>query len=380
MSELLLSAVGIVTVVVIIVAAAFALRRRKPETQTSDLEKAWADYVSQPPEWPRRDRRAVERIPQLEDGVMKTIKASIRNSVDSAMATQDPMVSLRKAVMDATDRFILAEMLHGSQEAPGGTAESSSEMPMDHLESVIEAGVLRRLAALRFQDFGEEDWYSHYLNVAEMNSRNVAEMVRKTVRGDLSSLETSLHEPLTRAMRQVRESLLGYPARIPVERAVKLADQEGTIRLRPTQKQLDRLANVMSERLEKLFAGQGYRVMHGTPVNPAGAFRIDAGLLYTQLAIKFRYAADAWNQIMGEALGPYREVMQGEEQLLETATDLHRIWVESEDGPLHAVLRSCGSLAFDVPSESVDQETMVSSMAEDAGPLVNHILDAIEEK
>jgi hypothetical protein len=310
----------------------------------------------------------VERLANLAPEEAERIESAIRSRMGDALEGPDPMIGLRKAIMDATDRFVLAELLH-----------DSTELPLDHLESVIEAGVLRRYADARFQDFSEEDWYSHYLNVAEMNARNVGEMVRKTVAGDQSSLESSLHEPLTSAMRQVRASLLDYPPRIPVEKTVKLVDPEGEIRLRPTQKQLDRLANVMSERLEKLFSGQGYRVAQGPPVNPAGAFRIDAGLLYTLLAQKYRYATEAWQQVMGEALGPYRDVMHDEEQLLRTARELHRTWAESEDGPLHAVLRSSGSLAFDSPAEQIDREAVVASMAEDAGPLVHHILDAIKE-
>ena len=127
-------------------------------------------------------------------------------------------------------------------------------------------------------------------------------------------MEISLHDPLTSAMRDVRKALLHHPPRTPV-RADKLVNREVPTRPYPSQEQLDRLIGVMSERLHKLFSGLVYQTGGGPPVEPAGAFQVDAGLLYAILAVHFRHPTDGWREIMDKSLGDYRSAMSNEEDV-----------------------------------------------------------------
>ena len=378
MSTPLLVMAVIAVVVILGVAAAVLLRRTKSSEARgpeNNLDTAWERYIRRPGEWSKRDQQAIKRLSDVDDEALRNLKASVGETVEQALAAPNPQVALRQAIMDATDRFVMAENLYTENEA--GTQATS-----DHLDNVVRVGVLRCASMLRFQDYSANDWYAHYLSVTEMNAKNVAEMVRTTVRGEESPLETSLHDPLAQTMRQVRESLLHHPPQTAVERADKLTKEEDVPRLRPTQKQIDGLTKTMGVRFEKLFTGQIYRIHQGPSLKPAAAFQFDAGLLYVLLSLSFRHHEDAWRQIMGEALGRHKEAMlRNEEGLLETGRGLRHVWLENaQQGPLGPVLRAACRTALETPeSGSAEVEALVSGMMEDAGVLVGAIRGVVEK-
>ncbi|MDH3284533.1 MAG: hypothetical protein OEQ13_07305, partial [Acidobacteriota bacterium] len=327
--------------------------------------------------------RAIESLPRLGHDAAERIRKSVGEAVDRALAAADPQAALRKEVMDATDRFVLSETVYSADRGGGETASDRRELPPDHAEAVMEAGALRCFAKLRLGDFSEDDWYAHYIKVAEMNSQNVTAMVRKTVEGEETVLETSLHEPLTRTMTQVREALLRFPPRTAVDQAHRLTSEAAPARLNPTQLQVDRLTEVMSAQFEKLFTGQIYRVEQGPPLNRSAVFQLDAGLLYTMLSLYFRHPAEAWRRIMAESLGAYRGVMQDEEALLETARVYCQIWRDNEaDGPLKKMLEKMCDRAQDAASGSpaANRDTLVAGIMEDARLLVGKIRNVVDER
>jgi len=361
---------AIVAGVVLIAAAIVFLRpraRAKPE-QESSMDSAWVQYVAVRPNCASRDRRAIGSLDGDGSGAAGSVKSALAETWQQAQSAPDARVALRQAIMDATDRFLMDETMRGDESSDEGSD------PSEYLLSVAEAGALRCFSKLRFDDVGPDDWYTYYLKMAEMNSKNVAGMVRKTVRGEQAAMEISLHDPLTSAMRDVRKALLHHPPRTPV-RADKLVNREIPTRPYPSQEQLDRLIGVMSERLSKLFSGLVYQTGGGPPVEPAGAFQIDSGLLYAILAVNFRHPTDGWREIMDKSLGDYRSAMSNEEKLLEIGRECHRIWQENqESGPLDAVLKKSCRLVFD---DTGDADARVSGMSNDARVLVGAILDVV---
>ena len=362
---------AIVAGVILIAAAIFFLRPRaeaRPEPE-STMGSAWGQYVAGLQNCSPRDRRAIESLTRDGSGAAAAVQATLAETWREAQPAPDPRVALRQAIMDATDRFLMDETMRGDEGSGDGDGELS-----EYLASVAEAGALRCFSKQRFDDVGPDDWYTYYLKMAEMNAKNVAGMVRKTVRGEQASMEISLHDPLTSAMRDVRKALLQHPPRTPV-RADKLVNREVPTRPYPSQEQLDRLIGVMSERLQKLFSGLVYQTGGGPPVEPAGAFQIDAGLLYAILAVNFRHPTDGWREIMDKSLGDYRSAMSNEEELLEIGRECHRIWqANQESGPLDAVLKTSCGLVFD---DTGAADARASGMSNDARVLVGAILDVV---
>jgi len=352
---------AVVVLLAAIATVGYFLSRPKPATAPKrDTDDTWDLYLAGSKAWTDRDREAIEALRRLPQTEVDRIRASVNQTQTEALASPDPQAALRRAVMDSTDRFVLADVHRDDGQSTG---------PGD-LESTVEAGVLRCAAQRRFGDYDKNDWYAHYLNVAQMNSRNVAAMVRKTVQGETASFESALHDPLTRTMAEVRRTLLTHPPRTPVERSDKLTSAAETLRLTPTQHQIDELTRIMGNRFEKLFAGQVYRLEHGT-ADPTGSFQVDAGLLYTILSINFRHPTDAWRHIMGEALGDYRAAMDDEQRLLALARDCCSTWEQHRgEGPLGELLKTGCRGAF--PGDE-GWETIATGMTEDASFLSGQI-------
>lgn len=370
MTHIIIISVAIVAMIALVIIGHYLYpRREKAAGRKCTSADAWDAYVATPGKRSARDREAIARLPQAGEETVGRLKQSIRETVERCQAAAKPLATLRQAIMDATDQFVLAETVFDAKQEAA---------PAEHFENVIEAGVLRRFSGLCYDDVDKQDWYTHYLKMAEMNSKNVAAMLKKTLEGDHGSMEASLHDPLTRTMSDVRKVLLDYPCRTPVQRADKLLEGEGPTRLSPSRKQVDRLTRTMTVRFEKLFAGQVYQSDHGQAVNPVGAFQVDAGLLYTLLSLSFRYPTDAWREVMSEALGPYRKALEeDEEKLLRIAQESHRAWLKDEkEGPLNAVLQTACAVAF----EDADPNVLAGSMMEDAAVLVSSIKEIIEEK
>ena len=364
---------AIVGVVLLLIAVVFLLGPRKKAIRVAEptIEAAWEHYVSHPDEGSERDRKAIARLERID---RTALEAELRATAVQALAAPSSLEMLRKTIMDSTDRFVLEESMSGAA-AADGPAET------EYLQEVLRAGALRCFSMLRFEDYAENDWYTHYLKMAEMNAGNVAGMVRKAVAGESTSLETSLHDALTGTMRQVRGALLRYPPRTAVQRADRLADPDTPSRPYPSQEQVDRLTHVMSDRFEKLFSGQVYRFDGGPPLNPAESFQVDAAILYALLALQFKHPDDGWRQIMNKALGSYREAMQNEEALLETGRRFHRVWVENRQrGPLDAVLKTSWESLIEAPPDAGtrDARSLARGMTEDASILVGAIDEVVK--
>ena len=370
-------ALAFIAMVMILAAGVYLSRQRheKPD-QECTAKKAWSHYMSKarylddPGPWTTRDLKAIESLRQKSDGTKEKLKASIGETVDKALAAQKPVAILREAIMDATDRFVPYETLSRTE---GSAGES-----MDEFESVLEAGALRCFSMLRFGDYDKEDWYSYYVKVAQVNCSNVAAMVGKTVRGEQTMLETSLHDRLTRIMAQTRTTLLHDPQRTRVKEAEMIAGT-APAELAPSEGQIERLTEIMTERLAKLLAGNIYYLEHGPIVNPVGAFQVDAALLHTHLSLRFRQPDKGWRQIVGKLLGEHGDMEQNAENILKIAGGFRQVWEESrQDDPLAAVLNSAFSIAFPGAGPA-DGEAVTSRMMQDASVLVGAIREVLEE-
>ena len=361
------------------IAAEYLSRRpKKAADPQCSLETACKHYLENPDKWSARDRLAIESISTDLSGTREKLTESLSATVEESLASPEPTAVLREAIMDATDRFVMAETLY----QPDDDGEDVSETgPGGDAVSVLEAGALRCFSMLRFADYAEEDWYQHYLNVSEMSSRNVAAMVQKAVSGAEPALEASLHDPLTVAMREARLTLLHHPPQTPVSRGTRLAHGQSTTMRTPTQKQIDRLSDIMAQRFERLFTGQGYR-LGDTPLDPAGAVEVDAALLYTTLALGFRQPAEAWRRILVRSLGGYGDVMQSEEKLLEVAKAAHQGWQQHKgESRLNAALTAACGIAFDEATATAagGPGGLAAGILEEASVLVGSIQQATRD-
>lgn len=362
---------GIVAAVITILCLVdrFVLHKERrgpaPEMRVGD---AWDRYFDHPEKLEKRDRLAINLFsqkPELANRCRKTLE-----ELEGRLGLPGSLRSYRKVIIDAADGFLFEDFLLEK--------ESSHEPSEDYAEHVVTAGVLRLLLKERFGDYGERDWYSHYLGLAQMNLKNVHGMIEKTTSGGSAVLETALHERLTSTMSDVRDYLLDHPPGTPVQTGHTLKVKQEAPRATPTEKQMDSLTVLMKERFEKLFGGQLYQWLDGPSVNPSGAFTLDCGLLYTLLAYRFPKAQEAWNNLLSSSLGAGTF---DSEKLLERARYYRDIWVSHEaDGPLQAVLKEAVVEAYEFGTgETIRREAVALSMSNDAMVLVRDIKRILDE-
>lgn len=362
---------AIALVLALLIAAETWLRRpKKPADPACTVDRALEHYTSHPELWAERDRRAIADLRAEEPSA--ALAASLHRTVETALAAEEPLVELRRAIMEATDRFVMEETLYRPEAGNEGRERLSPGSV-----AVAEAGVLRCYAMLRFADYAPEDWYTHYLRVAEMNARNVAAMLDQALSGEASTIEAALHEPMTRAMKEARDSLLRHPPQTPVRRSARLVAPQLPSRRSPDRRQIDRLTDLMSERFERLFAGQTVQLENGSLLSPAAALRVDAALLYVLLANEFRRPTEAWRRIIEEALGgPSETATNDHDELLAVGREAHRAWQRSQAGLDAALKAACSRL---VPAASgaeggEDAERCVDLLRDDASVLAREVL------
>jgi hypothetical protein len=277
---------------VILIERWFNRRRTRAADPECSIDKAWLHYLDKEEARSERDQSAVETYREnfSEQSVQK-LRDSLESIEVKASQASSPRSFVRQKIMDATDHFLMLEFLSSL----GGAEPDES-----YYRSVLRTGILRIYAGLNYGDCAQEDWYSHYLTVTEMNAKNVSGMIEKSNRGEDSSMETSLHEPLTKSMRAVRKALLTYPVRTAV-RPEELTDVDVSVE-GATEKQINELANLMKTRFERLFSGQLYRSVDLATANPSGLLIVEAALLYTQLYLRFPEDDSAWTKVLEKAL------------------------------------------------------------------------------
>ena len=352
-------------------------RPSKADLPECTPEIAWDHYLKNGGQWSPRDRSAIEALTHDRLGDAGGIRARLESVIEDALRDEKPLVPLRSAIMDATDRFVMLERLASSPTTPA-SGDDSQPPQLAAAESVLEAGALRSYSKLRFADFSDNDWYTHYLRLTEMHATNVAAMVQATVEGHPASIETSLHEPLTRAMARARKVLIHHPRQEAVDKSTRLDEASGIRALTPSPSQVEDLAALMKRHFEDLFTAKIYGIGDSNPASPAAAVHVDAVLLYGMLDLQFSQSSRAWRQIMEIALGGDAEALHGEEELLRCANRATQAWRDHDGtGSFNAAIAvACqDAVASTDPSHAVP---LASSMNEEVRQLARAIRAIVE--
>ncbi|MCW4026154.1 MAG: hypothetical protein NWE76_01560, partial [Candidatus Bathyarchaeota archaeon] len=368
-------AIAVVLLSFVVAERFLAWRRKKPPKPGCSVEQVWSEFTSGKGLATDHERKAVERYEEeLSPGDITNLKERLIRVEEESLKQAQPLVRIRRVIMDATDRFLLWDAHLG---------DSSQSVSTDYLLGVLEAGVLRRYAGQKYGDVSENDWYSHYLSVARMNAKNVVDMVNKSTSGESIALEASLHDPLTESMSTAREALLHYPVKTPVLEG----DQVGFVASKPIElasdQQIEQLAEIIKVRFGKLYQGQLYGGVARIGLNPGGAFKLETGLLHILLSLRYPHDSKAWRAILEKALGKDHGALHDSEALVSLGKDLQKIWRESSD-PLLGVLESGTAMlsagtASGMNSDEGSFRVVAQQMRPDAVDLVRQFKGVVGE-
>ncbi|UCF38350.1 MAG: hypothetical protein JSU96_05730 [Acidobacteriota bacterium] len=369
MSGHLLMVVAIVAVILVIVGVERLSHRRRTKASSPDcnMEQAWQYYLDHPQLVTERDRKVMARFEEtLESEGIEELRQNLRSIETEASDQPAPLQFIREKIMNATDRFMMIEYLSGlADQAPSA----------DFCRDVLQAGALRTYAGLKYGDFSAQDWYAHYLKMAEMHTKNVTGMIENSTQGNHSSLESSLHEPLSQSMREVRKALLKFPVRTQV-----LSDELLGPRVAAetaSEKQVAQLASLMRARFNKLFSGQLYGSVDSALVNPGGLFKVESAILYTQLVNRFPDDDQAWSKVMDQALSNQPALLQDKQNLLSIGRHFQGTWSRTKEGPLMETLTSGSTLVCTSRSNGDQGRQFAQQVKGDAMELVRLVTDIV---
>lgn len=145
---------------------------------------------------------------------------------------ENPLIPIRRAIMEEVDISTYEEAL---VELPqdmrqkiydkfnkSGVACSKIMSNTLWLYSQVMCGVLRFYSLMKYDDAGEDDWFTHYVKMAHSHAKATVSMLEKSVTGEDGQIEAWLHKEWDKLLPQIKESMLRYRPR----EKVKIATEE----------------------------------------------------------------------------------------------------------------------------------------------------------
>lgn len=216
-----------VTVIAILFAAAILapallrLRRRNRlvgrQVSMETLWQAWQKMDELSDEQRTARSALLDKVTgQNRDSVHQSLldfEASLHGEVE-------PMIALRKELMDSMDRRLLnVEILQLPDEVKTRLrAQSSEMMQSDALAHAYIAAndlrmqLLREYAAQRFDDRIAGDWFDVYQKASRLKQKGARNFIQRTLTGSQSSVDDARYQTMTIVDHEIRARLLKMPA------------------------------------------------------------------------------------------------------------------------------------------------------------------------
>ena len=214
--------VAFILVVFTVVAVTLILRsRRKPplwrvEEQPVPLQQVWD-------EWPDADglddaeaarRQAIWT--EVPESTRRDVLADLLAFEGRALATQQPLLMIRREIMDSVDRRMLnQEILALPPELKQRLRDSSAEALQNDADAwlyiaanELRLEILRELAARRFGDRAEHGWFAVYEKASRMKQRTARHFLRRSLAGELHQAEDSRQQAISMVDGALRARLL----------------------------------------------------------------------------------------------------------------------------------------------------------------------------
>lgn len=181
------------------------------------LWQSWAD-IDVLSESERQSRHA------LLTGVSEENRASVHQSLldfeASLKGETEPMIALRKELMDSMDRRLLnQEILQLPDEVKDRLRKQSSEMLQNDADARayiaandLRMAVLREYAAQRFNDRIEGDWFDVYRKASRLKQKGARNFIQRTLTGNQSNADDARYQTMAIVDHEIRARLLQMPA------------------------------------------------------------------------------------------------------------------------------------------------------------------------
>lgn len=159
-------------------------------------------------------------IAPMTDEDRESVHQSLLDFEASLHGEPEPMIALRKELMDSVDRRLLnMEILQLPDEVKARLRAQSSEMLQTdaQAQAYIAANdlrmmLLREYAAQRFDDRIEGDWFDVYQKASRLKQKGARNFIQRTLNGNQSSVDDARYQTMTIVDHEIRARLLKMPA------------------------------------------------------------------------------------------------------------------------------------------------------------------------
>lgn len=215
--------VAFILVVFTVVAVTLILRsRRKPSPAWQvkqvpvPLQQVWDDWLAagrlDETEFARRQAIWTE----VPENTRHDVLADLLAFEKRVLATQQPLLLIRREIMDSVDRRMLnQEILALPPELKQRLRDSSAEALQNDADAwlyiaanELRLEILRELAARRFGDVAEHGWFAVYEKASRMKQRTARHFLRRSLTGELHQAEDSRQQAISMVDGALRARLL----------------------------------------------------------------------------------------------------------------------------------------------------------------------------
>ena len=207
--------------------AALSLRkreRRRIQGQPVAMESLWQKWTSADNLASDEARSVRESIlSQVDDSNRESVHQSLMDFEASLLGETEPMIALRRELMDSVDRRLLnIEILQLPDDVKARLRAQSSEMMQSdpQAKAYIAANdlrmmILREYAAQRFGDCIKGDWFDVYQKASRLKQKGARNFIQRTLTGNQSSVDDARYQTMTIVDHEIRARLLRMPAGTP---------------------------------------------------------------------------------------------------------------------------------------------------------------------
>jgi hypothetical protein len=159
-------------------------------------------------------------LAQVSTGDRESVHQSLLDFEASLHGEAEPMITLRKELMDSVDRRLLnMEILQLPDEVKTRLRAQSSEMLQTDAQAQayiaandLRMALLREYAAQRFDDRIEGDWFDVYQKASRLKQKGARNFIQRTLNGNQSSVDDARYQTMTIVDHEIRARLLKMPA------------------------------------------------------------------------------------------------------------------------------------------------------------------------
>jgi hypothetical protein len=217
---------AIVAIIILIFATVLvaALRHRHLQRRIHGraiaMESLWKSWNTLEPLIAEERSAREALLAQVDPENRESVHQSLLDLEASLHGEAEPMIVLRKELMDSVDRRLLnMEILQLPDEVKTRLRAQSSEMMQTDLQARayiaandLRMALLREYAAQRFDDRIEGDWFDVYKKASRLKQKGARNFIQRTLNGNQSNVDDARYQTMTIVDHEIRTRLLKMPA------------------------------------------------------------------------------------------------------------------------------------------------------------------------